>query len=80
MLSMGGSSYAYDGAGNRIQQTVSATVTNYLLDLQPGLAPQLSKETYEFLDNLLKIILAGTGGALLGGAGNYVEGIDAQHH
>ena len=38
MLSMGSASYAYDGAGNRIQQTVSATVTNYLLDLQPGLA------------------------------------------
>ena len=35
---MGSASYAYDGAGNRIQQTVSATVTNYLLDMQPGLA------------------------------------------
>ena len=38
---MGSASYAYDGAGNRIQQTVSATVTNYLLDLQPGLATVL---------------------------------------
>ena len=38
---MDGASYAYDGAGNRIQQTVSATVTQYLLDLQPGLATVL---------------------------------------
>ncbi|MEO8394847.1 MAG: RHS repeat-associated core domain-containing protein, partial [Chloroflexota bacterium] len=38
---MGSANYAYDGAGNRIQQTVSATVTNYLLDLQPGLATVL---------------------------------------
>ncbi len=30
--------YTYDGLGNRIQQTVSSVVTNYLLDLQPGLA------------------------------------------
>ncbi|MEO8391666.1 MAG: RHS repeat-associated core domain-containing protein, partial [Chloroflexota bacterium] len=41
MLSMGSASYAYDGLSNRIQQTVSATVTNYLLDLQPGLATVL---------------------------------------
>ena len=42
---MGGASYAYDGAGNRIQQTVSATVTNYLLDLQPGLVNVLQATT-----------------------------------
>lgn len=41
MLSMGGSSYAYDGAGNRISQTVGVDVTKYLLDLQPGLATVL---------------------------------------
>ena len=38
LLSMGGSAYAYDGAGNRISQTVGVNVTQYLLDLQPGLA------------------------------------------
>ncbi|MEP7292497.1 MAG: hypothetical protein ABI835_11975 [Chloroflexota bacterium] len=41
LLSMGGSSYAYDGAGNRISQTVSVDVTQYLLDLQPGLVTVL---------------------------------------
>jgi RHS repeat-associated protein len=45
MLSMGSASYAYDGAGNRIAQTVSATVTNYLLDLQPGLVNVLAATT-----------------------------------
>jgi len=38
---MGGSSYAYDGAGNRISQTDGVDVTQYLLDLQPGLATVL---------------------------------------
>ena len=37
--------YAYDGLGNRIQQTVGANVTQYLLDLQPGLALVLSETT-----------------------------------
>jgi len=45
LLSMGGSSYAYDGAGNRIQQTVGVNVTQYLLDLQPGLAVVLAETT-----------------------------------
>lgn len=40
-LSMGGASYKYDGAGNRISQTVGLDVTQYLLDLQPGLATVL---------------------------------------
>ena len=30
-------SYAYDGDGNRMSQTVNSTVTNYLLDVQPEL-------------------------------------------
>ena len=34
----GSTAYQYDGAGNRIQQTVSSIVTDYLLDVQPGLA------------------------------------------
>ena len=37
LLSMGGSAYQYNGAGQRVQQTVSAQVTQYLLDVQPGL-------------------------------------------
>lgn len=42
MLSRGANnSYAYDGLGNRVQQTVSSVVTDYLLDLQPGLAKVL---------------------------------------
>lgn len=36
--------YAYDGEGHRIQQTVGASVTKYLLDLQPGL-PLVLAET-----------------------------------
>jgi RHS repeat-associated protein len=43
MLSMGGASYKYDGAGRRVQQTIGATVTNYLLDIQPGLPVVLSE-------------------------------------
>jgi RHS repeat-associated protein len=45
MLSFGGASTTYDGLGNRVAQTVSATVTRYLLDLQPGLAVVLSETT-----------------------------------
>ena len=37
LMSMGGLSYKYDGESNRISQTVGPTVTQYLLDLQPGL-------------------------------------------
>ncbi len=36
--------YAYDGEGHRIKQTVGATITKYLLDLQPGL-PLVLAET-----------------------------------
>ncbi|MBZ0277692.1 MAG: RHS repeat-associated core domain-containing protein [Anaerolineae bacterium] len=45
LLSTGGSAYQYDGEGRRIQQTVGATVTRYLLDLQPGLAVVLAETT-----------------------------------
>jgi RHS repeat-associated protein len=40
----GSTSYKYDGASNRIQQTVSGVVTAYLNDVQPGLT-QLLAET-----------------------------------
>jgi RHS repeat-associated protein len=45
MLSFGGASHKYDGEGRRIQQTVGATITQYLLDMQPGLAVVLSETT-----------------------------------
>ncbi len=45
LLSMGGVSYAYDGLGNRIRQTVSSVVTRYLNDLQPGLVKVLNSES-----------------------------------
>jgi RHS repeat-associated protein len=43
LLSMDTSSYAYDGVGNRVQQTVGVNVTQYLLDLQPGLSVVLTE-------------------------------------
>jgi RHS repeat-associated protein len=43
MLSVGNAQYAYDGSGNRIKQAVSSVVTNYLLDLQPGLVKVLAQ-------------------------------------
>jgi hypothetical protein len=45
LLSAGSSSYAYNGLGNRLSQTVSAVVTDYLLDLQPGLSKVLVATT-----------------------------------
>ena len=37
LTGMGGLTYTYDGAGNRISQSNGVDVTQYLLDLQPGL-------------------------------------------
>jgi RHS repeat-associated protein len=37
--------YAYDGNGNRIKKTVGATISKYLLDIQPGLSVVLSETT-----------------------------------
>ncbi|MDX2161313.1 MAG: RHS repeat-associated core domain-containing protein [bacterium] len=45
MLSAGGTSYGYDGAGNRSRQAVSGVVTQYLLDLQPGLVQVIAATT-----------------------------------
>jgi len=53
LLSMGGSSYAYDGLGNRHKQTISGTATNYLLDLQPGLTVVLAQTTGANTDRFL---------------------------
>ncbi len=41
LIAPGSTTYKYDGLGNRIQQTVSSVVTDYLLDLQPGLTKVL---------------------------------------
>jgi RHS repeat-associated protein len=38
LLSMGGIEYAYNGDNNRVTQTANSIVTQYLLDMQPGLA------------------------------------------
>jgi RHS repeat-associated protein len=45
LLSVGSSSYAYDGMNNRVQQTVSGTATKYLLDIQPGLTQVIGATT-----------------------------------
>ena len=45
LTALGSTSYVYDGEGHRVQQTVGASVTKYLLDLQPGLAVVLSETT-----------------------------------
>src|SRR5258708_26698013 len=37
--------YAYDGDGRRVQQTVTRTVTQYLLDIHPGLEKVLQATT-----------------------------------
>jgi len=44
LLSVGNHSYAYDGLSNRIQQTVSSVVTDYLNDVQPGLTKLLKQD------------------------------------
>lgn len=45
LLSMGSAAYLYNGLGQRVQQTVSAQVTQYLLDVQPGLWQVLAATT-----------------------------------
>ena len=45
LLSYDGHSYAYDGLGNRVSQTVSAVITSYLLDVQPGLVKVIAATT-----------------------------------
>jgi len=37
--------YGYDGLGSRVSQTVSSIVTQYLLDVQPGLVNMLAQTT-----------------------------------
>ena len=48
----GSTSYKYDGLGNRIQQTVSSVVTDYLLDMQPGLVKVLKQDDGTNVDYL----------------------------
>ena len=45
LIGVGNTSYKYDGIGNRIQQTVSSIVTDYLNDIQPGLTQLLTATT-----------------------------------
>ena len=43
LLSVGTHSYKYDGMGDRIQKTVNSTITDYLLDTQPGLTKVIAQ-------------------------------------
>jgi RHS repeat-associated protein len=45
LLSVGSTSYLYNGMGQRMQQTGTSTVTQYVLDTQPGLAKVLQSTT-----------------------------------
>ncbi len=46
-------SYAYDGLGNRTQQTTNRVVTDYLLDLQPGLVKVLRQSDGTATDHFI---------------------------
>lgn len=45
LLSMGGVQNQYNGLGQRVQQSVGAQVTQYLIDLQPGLFQVIAMAT-----------------------------------
>jgi RHS repeat-associated protein len=45
-------SYAYDGQGNRVSQTVNGVSTNYVLDLSTGLPQVLADNTHTYLYGL----------------------------
>jgi RHS repeat-associated protein len=45
LTGVGGAAYQYDGDSRRVQQTVSSVVTQYLLDIQPGLSVVLAETT-----------------------------------
>jgi YD repeat-containing protein len=48
-------SFAYNGLGDRLQQTVNAVTTNYTLDLNAGLTQVLSDGTNSYLYGLGRI-------------------------
>jgi RHS repeat-associated protein len=48
-------SYAYNGFGDRLQQTVDGTTTNYTLDINTGLTQVLSDESNRYLYGLGRI-------------------------
>ena len=52
----GSTSYKYDGLGNRIQQTVSSVVTDYLLDMQPGLVKVLKQDDGTDVDHYIHAV------------------------
>ena len=53
-------SYAFDGLGNRLRQTVGRTVTNYLLDTTSGLSQVLADGTNTYLYGLGRISQSNT--------------------
>jgi len=56
-LTQGGSTYAfaYNGLGNRLQQTVDAVTTNYTVDLNAGLTQVLTDGTNAYLYGVSRI-------------------------
>jgi RHS repeat-associated protein len=69
----GSTAYAYDGLGNRVQQTVSSVVTDYLLDVQPGLVKVL-RETTGAISNHYIHGPRGIHAQLVPGSGNAIWG------
>jgi len=53
LLSHAGSSYQYNGLGQRVSQEVSSVVTKYLLDVQPGLWKVLAADDGSNTDRYL---------------------------
>jgi len=59
----GTSSYAYNGMGDRLSQTVNGNTTNYTLDLNSGLTQVLSDGQFTYLyglDNIAQVNAGGT--------------------
>ncbi len=55
LTSMGGLTYGYDGAGNRISLSNGVDVTQYLLDLQPGLPLMVARTTNGTTDRFVHL-------------------------
>ncbi len=53
LTQIGNTTYTYDGLGNRTQQTTNRVVTDYLLDLQPGLVKVLRQSDGTATDHFI---------------------------
>ena len=52
---MGGVAYTYDGLSHRVAQTANSIVTQYLLDVQPGLVQVLAATTPSGTDRYVHV-------------------------